>query len=270
MFYRDEFMTGWSTARCETNQMSMHYTRTGGGKPPFILLHGLTGSGDCWTPVAHALEGEYDVIMPDARGHGKSSVPNNGYRYEDHANDVIDFIKALELSRPIVLGHSMGGMTAALVAARNPKILRGLILADPTFLKPDIQREVYESNVVEQHRQFLNKSFEHALTEARIKHPNRLFNTLKLIIKARLQTSINAFQVLTPPSPDYKQLVSAMDVPSLLVMGDAGVISSVVAEELRSLNPTFQIETISNVGHGLHYDKPEQFVNIVKSYLCSI
>ena len=48
--------------------------------------------------LARALEGEYDVIMPDARGHGKSNVPDYGYRYEDHANDVVGLIKSFRTS----------------------------------------------------------------------------------------------------------------------------------------------------------------------------
>jgi pimeloyl-ACP methyl ester carboxylesterase len=47
--------------------INIHYLRTGGPKPPLVLLHGLTGSGACWIPLARALEGEYDVVMPDAR-----------------------------------------------------------------------------------------------------------------------------------------------------------------------------------------------------------
>jgi pimeloyl-ACP methyl ester carboxylesterase len=103
-------MTHWKRAICKTNRINMHYIRTGGNKPPLILLHGLMGNGACWTPVALALEKEYDVIMPDARGHGESSVPKYGYSYEDHAKDVEGFIEALELSAPILIGHSMGGM----------------------------------------------------------------------------------------------------------------------------------------------------------------
>lgn len=81
---REEFMTEWNTAICEINRINVHFTRTGGNKPPIVLLHGLTGNGACWTPVARALMGEYDVIMPDARAHGMSMVTNAGYRYEDH------------------------------------------------------------------------------------------------------------------------------------------------------------------------------------------
>lgn len=102
-------MTYWNTAVCETNGINIHYTRTGGNKQPLVLLHGLMANGRCWTGLAHVLEKEYDVIMPDARGHGNSSVPDFGYRYEDHTNDVAGLINALRLSPPILLGHSMGG-----------------------------------------------------------------------------------------------------------------------------------------------------------------
>ncbi len=90
---RDTRMTNWSSVLCQTNQINIHYTRTGGNKPPLILLHGLTGNGACWTPIAQALEHEYDVIMPDARGHGKSSVPDDGYRYENLAKDEEEVIE---------------------------------------------------------------------------------------------------------------------------------------------------------------------------------
>ncbi len=208
--------------------------------------------------------------MPDARGHGKSSVPDYGYRYEDHANDVVGLIKALGFLPPILIGHSMGGMTAAVVASRNPKLLRGLILADPTFLSPKVQREVCDSDVPDQHRRILNTSLDEVVAEARIRHPDRSSDTIELIARARLQTSMAAFDVLRLPNPDYKQLVSAVDVPSLLVFGDKGVVSSVVAEELQRLNPRFQVDQIPEVGHGLHYDRPEHFAAVVKSFLCSI
>src|SRR5690349_7853765 len=112
----DGSMVTWMSGVCETNGIGIHYLRTGGTKPPLVLLHGLMGSGACWTPLARALENECDVVMPDARGHGGSSAPHDGYRYDDHADDVIGLVHGLSLSRPILLGHSMGGMTAAVLA----------------------------------------------------------------------------------------------------------------------------------------------------------
>lgn len=264
-------MTNWSRGICETNGINIHYTRTGGSKPSVILLHGLMTSGACWTALAQAIEQEYDVIMPDARGHGKSSAPNNGYRYEDHANDVVDLIKFLKLPAPILIGHSMGGMTATVVASQNSKLLRCLILADPAFLSPKVQREVHDSDVADQHRQILNTPLDELVAAARIRQPERSLDTIKLLAEARLQTSMNAFDVLTPPNPDYMQLVSAIDVPSLIVIGDTNsVVSPAIATELQRLNPKFRTEQIQAAGHGLHYDQPERFAVVVKSFLRSI
>ncbi len=264
-------MTGWSTGSCEANGINIHYTRTGGHKPPLILLHGLTANGACWTPLTRVLEGDYDVIMPDARGHGRSSVPDHGYRYEDLANDVVGLIEALRLEHPILIGHSMGGMTAAVVASRNPGILRCLILADPTFLSPKVQRQVRDSDVADQHRRYLNMSLDEIVAEARMRHPDRLLETIELIGRARLQTSMSAFDVLTPPNPDYMEAVSCIEVPSLLVIGGpAGVVSSEVAAELQRVNPRLQVEQIPEAGHGLHYDQPELFAFVVRSFLGSL
>jgi pimeloyl-ACP methyl ester carboxylesterase len=263
-------MTRWMTGVCEANSINIRYLRTGGAKPPLVLLHGLTGSGACWTPVARSFEAEYDVVMPDARGHGASSAPPHGYSYRDQARDMVELISKLGLAAPILLGHSMGGMTAAVVAAQSPGIIRGLVLADPTFLEPGRQREVYESDVAEQHRRALSQGQNELLADLRRRHPHRSAEILELLAGARLKTRMNAFEVLTPPNPEYRRLVSIIGVPSLLVTGDAGVVSREMASELQSLNSRLQVEQIQGAGHGLHYDQPERFAAVVQLFLRSL
>lgn len=257
----------WQTAVCKTNGITISYTRTGGNKPPLVLLHGLMTNGLCWTELARTLEKDYDVIMPDARGHGLSDAPDCGYRYDDHANDIAGFIDALKLSSPVLLGHSMGGMTAAVLASRRLPPLGGLILADPTFLSPEIQREVRDSGVEREHLRVLGLSLEEVVAEARVRHPDRSPETLELFARARLQTRMAAFDVLTPPNPDYKQLIRALEVPALLLFGDRGVVSQAVAEELRSLNPLLMIKQIPNAGHALYQDQPKCFEAEVIQFL---
>lgn len=263
-------MTNWISGFCETNGINIHYLRTGGGKPPLVLLHGLTGSGACWTPLARALEGEYDVVMPDARGHGNSSSPLNGYGYEEHASDVVGLIQGLGLDAPVLLGHSMGGMTAALAANHLATAIRGVILADPTFLSPERQREVHDSDVVEQHRRLLGLNKGEVLAQLRLRHPRRSLELIELLAEARLQTRIEAFDVLAPPNPDYQDLVTAIYVPILLVIGDKGVVSLETARTLQSLNPRLRVEQMPDVGHGLPYDQPDGFEAVVRSFLRSM
>jgi len=258
----------WTTGVCEANGIDIHYLRTGGASPSLVLLHGLIGSGACWTPLARTLGGEFDVVMPDARGHGKSSAPLHGYRYDDHAGDVIGLIRALGLAAPVLLGHSMGGMTAALAASRLAGAISGVILVDPTFLSPQWQREVRDSDVAEQHRRLQGLSKGELVAEARGRHARRSPEVIELLAEARLRTRMSAFDVLTPPTPEYRQLVSTIEVPILLVVGDNGaVVSLETARELQTLNPQLRFEQIREAGHGLPYDQPERLGEVVRSFL---
>jgi N-formylmaleamate deformylase len=257
----------WISGVSETNGVSIHYLRTGGGKPPVVLLHGLMGSGACWTPVTRALEHELDVVMPDARGHGGSSTPLHGYAYDDHASDVVGLIRGLGLVRPVLVGHSMGGMVAAVVAQRAGDVLRGLVLVDPTFLSADRQREVRDSDVVDQHRRVLRLQKADVIAEARARHPHRALELVELQAEARLDTRLAAFDVLTPPNPDYRAVVRAIAVPTLLVIGDNPVVTLDMAAELRGLNPRVRIAQVANAGHGLPFEQPERLAEAVGSFV---
>lgn len=264
-------MAGWTTGICKANGIHVHYHRTGGNKPPIVLLHGLMLSGACWTPLARTLEAGYDVIMPDSRGHGNSETPDQGYRYQDLAADVLGLIDALQLASPVLLGHSMGGMTATVVASQNPKRLRGLILADPAFLTPQLQREVYESDIVDQHRQILKRPQEDFFAEMGNRHKCRTREVNELFAQARFQTSIRAFEVLTPPNPDYLQMTSAIDVPTLLVVGDAGsVVTLEMSTALARNNQCLEVVKIEKAGHAVPFDQPARFSSAVRKFLSAL
>ena len=90
---------------------------------------------------------------------------------------------------------------------------------------------------------------------------------IELLVDARARTRLVAFDVLTPPNPDYRQLVKAIDVPSLLVIGDSPVVSLETARELQDLNPLLQVEQIQEAGHGVPFDQPERLAGLVRSFV---
>jgi N-formylmaleamate deformylase len=237
MTYRHSFPRHWMSGSCEANAINIHYLRTGGDKPALVCLHGLMGDGACWAPLARSLERDHDVLMPDARGHGRSSAPAHGYTYLDLGKDVVGLIDALEITAPILLGHSMGSMTAAGVASQLGAAVRGVVLADPTFISPEWQREVYESDIVDQHRTFVSSARGELLALSRLRHPDRPPEIIDLITDARLQIHIKALDVLTPPNPDYRDLVRNVRAPTLLVLACRGVVSLETACELQNINP---------------------------------
>lgn len=91
--------------------------------PTLVMLHGYTGSKENWYPLARALGRRYHLLVPDLPGWGESErKPEAAYGFVEQAEHVAAFIAALSPARPVVLlGHSMGGGIAALVAARHPQ-----------------------------------------------------------------------------------------------------------------------------------------------------
>jgi len=129
-------MPVWSDGYISSNGLKIHYYRTGGDKPKVVLNHGGGDDGLCWTRVVKELENDYDVIMVDARGHGKTSSGNGDYSTGQRVNDLAGFIQALGLERPVIGGHSMGADTSMNFAAIHPEQTRGIFLEDPPIILP--------------------------------------------------------------------------------------------------------------------------------------
>ena len=117
----------WREGDVVANGIRQHYYRTGGEKPPLLLLHGFNEYGLTWLRVAKELEGDYDVIMLDARGHGRSEGIANGFSSGLLVEDVVGMIHALELGSPRMIGFSQGGSTALSLAVTYPELVHSFI-----------------------------------------------------------------------------------------------------------------------------------------------
>ncbi len=125
--------TQWFEGDLLTNGIRIHYYRTGGAKPQVVLCHGYSDNAMCWKPLARELQADYDVIMVDARCHGKSEAPRDGNSTSAMADDLAGLIRALGLDRPVLAGHSMGAGYVFEAAARYPELMRGIVLEDPVW-----------------------------------------------------------------------------------------------------------------------------------------
>jgi pimeloyl-ACP methyl ester carboxylesterase len=122
----------WQSGEIEAaDDARIHYTRTGGSKPPVLLLHGVQANGLTWLRTAQALEASYDLVMPDFRGHGMSGRAGADLSTDTLVKDTINLIEALGLAQPFVVGHSMGADIAGRLAAAHPA--RGVVLVDPAL-----------------------------------------------------------------------------------------------------------------------------------------
>ena len=121
----------WTDDFLTFDDVKLHYVRTGGAKPPLVLLHGFTDSVLEWARFARTLEADYDVIMLDTRGHGLSSAPPPDFSIVEQGHDVAKLIAHLGVAPTSVIGHSMGASTAMQLGALHPDLVRCLGVGRP-------------------------------------------------------------------------------------------------------------------------------------------
>jgi pimeloyl-ACP methyl ester carboxylesterase len=263
-------MRTWTDGQVTANGIAIHYRRTGGERPPVVLLHGLTDNGACWTDLARVLEADYDLIMPDARGHGRSAVPDSGYSSEDRAADTLGLIDALALNRPVLLGHSMGGLTAAVVAADAPGRIRGAILEDPAFISPEGWASPFLKGWRAQHALALAWSDAELIASGRADHPTWPEAVFPVWAQAKRETSLQAFDWFDNPPSNVPAIVTRIGVPTLLVTGEpalGAVVSAALAEELAARNPLLRVAHVPAAGHSIRYEQPERYTALVRAFL---
>jgi len=114
-------------------QLAVNETgRPEGGGTPLVLLHGVTRGRADWGPVLPLLAASRRVIAVDQRGHGAS--PRGGsYLVADYSADAVELVRDRLAEPVVVVGHSLGGMVAAAVAAELPGLVRAAVLEDPPF-----------------------------------------------------------------------------------------------------------------------------------------
>jgi len=109
--------------------MLLHSNIIGKGNP-FIILHGFLGVGDNWKTLAKRFsEKGYQLHLVDQRNHGRS-FHHEDFDYDILAEDLKNYCEYYKLEKIILLGHSMGGKTAMLFAAKYPELVQKLIVAD--------------------------------------------------------------------------------------------------------------------------------------------
>jgi pimeloyl-ACP methyl ester carboxylesterase len=123
------------------NDIDMHYQTLGSGEP-LLLLHGFGGCGDDWRPFSQALAKQFQVIIPDLRGHGWSTNPAKTFSHRQSAADVLALIDHLALKRVRAMGISTGGMTLLHMATRQPERIDAMVLIGATSYFPPQARAI--------------------------------------------------------------------------------------------------------------------------------
>jgi pimeloyl-ACP methyl ester carboxylesterase len=219
----------------DTNGITLAYRVAGDpADPPMVLLHGLGDDERDWGAVLPALAAHHRVYALDLRGHGRSSHPGR-YSFEAMRDDVRGFLETVVVERCVVVGHSMGGTVAILLAETAPQLFTHLILEDVTAPRPgDLERPPLPPPDVP-------TPFDFAAVNA---------------IRAQL----------TDPDPAWWEETATVAVPTLIIGGAASTIPQHLLAETVEHMPDAGLVTL-DAGHHVHRDRPAEFIAAVEAFL---
>lgn len=278
-------MSNWFSGDLTANGINIHYHRTGGDKPPLVVSHGFSDNGLCWTRVAQVLEKDYDVIMPDARGHGLSDAPEGPYTAQVHAADLAGLIQALNLGKPALMGHSMGAATTATTTALYPDLVAAAILEDPPWFGPDSERataspkerEAWSRARLERIQRFKAMTLAQVIQEGHAAHEHPTWDKIEFEpwAQAKQQMSLNVLSGNQPRGIQelrgrWQDQVPQIQCPTLLVTADSekdGIVTLEIARQVTQMNTQIQVVHLPGAGHNIRRERFHPFIWTVAGFL---
>jgi esterase len=258
----------------DTKPMLLYHRDLGGtGRPPLVILHGMLGSSRNWQTTGRDLAEKYHVLALDLRNHGDSPHASE-MSYAAMVEDVIGWLDAQQLTRVTLLGHSMGGKVAMLLACRHPERVAGLIVVDiapKDYRWPAHREEFAAMNELDlaslESRAAGEQAFESRISDWAMR--KFLLTNLARTTDGRWQWSIN-LPVLTAAlaALESNPLTPADQFagPTLFITGGKSrYVESGDHAAIRGYFPAAQIETLPAAGHNPHIDAREAFVALVRS-----
>lgn len=257
----------------QLNGVGLAWTRSGPRAhdvPSVVLAHGLTDAAATWDRVALPLSSSWDVIRYDARGHGGSSWTSN-YSVESNTADMIGLVRELRLHRPVLIGHSMGAVHAALAAAELD--VRALVLEDPHWpeLAEDGPKDIDLSRQSVVDVAARSSAERHALVQA--EHPTWAEDDLAAWVQARNQVDpdvVNWFASWQTTN-NWRAHVTQLRRPTLLMTGDVNpTVTPRAAAEAQQLCPQLQAAQLHGAGHNVRRDQYEAYWQSLTAFLADL
>jgi pimeloyl-ACP methyl ester carboxylesterase len=192
------------------NSVDLYYERHGTGRP-LVLLHGGLGSGGMFAPVLPILADNHEVILPDLQGHGRTADIDRPIDHRLMADDIAALMDHLGIEQADVVGYSLGGGVALFTAVKHPEKVRRLVLISANIKRSAIPAEMLaqQENVTAAAAEFMKET---PMYQGYVRVAPRPEDFPRLLDK---------IGALMADDFDYSAEVSGLQMPTLLVAGDA-------------------------------------------------
>jgi pimeloyl-ACP methyl ester carboxylesterase len=272
-------------------------------RPPLVLVHGLGGAATNWVEVQPALATDRLVLAVDLPGHGETAPPRpTTPRPAAAARFLGRLLRQLDLGPVVLVGNSMGGLVATLLAGEEPSLVAGLVLVAPAlpqavgrpqvslgavrnfapFVVPAVGRSVRRRRA-----RRLSPAQRYRMTvELVMAHPDDLPARLVALGEANvargdeLPWRLDAFQTATSGLFELTTLggkertlaaMAAIDVPTFLLWGDRDqLVHANVVATVRARRPDWPVVVLPDVGHVPQIEVPGRVVELIRDHLVAV
>jgi 3-oxoadipate enol-lactonase len=245
---------------------TISYSRLGKGMP-LVLLHGFPLDHRIWEDIAPRLTSQFDLILPDLRGLGRSTSNKAGYSVLDMAGDIADLMNHLGLKKVVLAGHSMGGYVTLAFAHSFPDKLLGFGLISSQAVADTAERKVSRYASVEQVEMggvgVIAESMKGKLTSNH-RLQEQLYHVMAQQPKAGVIDSLKAMA----ERPDNTDVVRRLRGPVLVVHGAVDQLIPIDrAKEANALARNSKLVILPGVGHMPMMEAPVKCVEALRWFL---
>ncbi|MFZ4516015.1 MAG: alpha/beta fold hydrolase [Acidimicrobiia bacterium] len=264
------------TART-SDGLQLSYDRFGRSDgAPLIMIPGLGADSRNWAMQRMAFGRRYRCFAIDNRGMGPSEKPTKPFSLMRLARDVLDVMDAEEIAQAHIMGASMGGVIAQIIAIVAPDRVSSLVLACTACRHHEWRRELFahwSQLVRERGMQAMTESELEWLIGPRLRR--RFGIWINLLARMLLQTDPEVFvaqiDALLALPDDTRLGLASVTTPALIVTGSQDTLTPVAdAEELAEMMPTARLTVVSRAAHGLMVETPTAFNDVVLEFLASV
>ena len=259
------------------------YVRYGGSGPVVLLIHGFGDTGEMWGPVVRGLEHTHTVVIPDLRGMGRSSHPEDGYDKRTQAADLRAVITTLGYDRSAVVGHDIGNMVSYAYAARYPDKVERLVVVDAplpgidpwdevkcspqtwhfNFRGPDVERLVKGRERILLDR-FYNELSAHP---ERIDEATRAYYATVYAQPGAMHSAFAQFAAFAKDAEDNKVTQRTKLTMPVLAIGGEKSFGATMATSMRNVATDVTGAVIPEAGHWIMEENPTPAVALITDFL---
>jgi pimeloyl-ACP methyl ester carboxylesterase len=257
-----------SFTKRKINGIELNVRDQGRGEPTLLFLHYWGGSSRTWDQVVDSLKTDFRCVAYDHRGWGESDKPETGYSVHDLANDAEALIQTLGLTRYVLIGHSMGGKVAQLLATKRPGGLEALILVAPAPPTPMNVPEAQRKQMIQayQYREAVKFLIKNILTAVPLPDQTR-----QQIVEDTLKGGIAAKRAWPEKGmlEDISREVADISVPTLVLAGEKDQVEKIDSLE-RALIPNIpaaRMTVIPETGHLSPLEVPDKIAREIRTFL---